>query len=151
MDIIKDCSTKKIPKNVKKLLGPNQKVMFCGSFNINDINKIGTNTVVAETYVSKNKNGFNISTKNFQYINTLVPIVPNFSHTTNTLQSYDKTLKKNRGCIVYTSIYPTSNAAGITDPGIYKFLSLGGNGIYDGITDVISDTTGPIKKIYFCS
>ena len=147
---IEDCSTKKIPKNVKKELQCKQKVLFRGSYDINGKNIVGDNILVNKANICKNKEGVNVVSDVFQYINTLGATTPNFLQETYTLKSYDSSLKKYYGTIVYTSFYPDSGSGGVTSPGTYSFLVLNGDGIYKGLKTVIIDTNQDIRQIYFC-
>ena len=152
MDFVKDCSIKKIPKNVKKELQCKQKVLFRGSYDIINIrNIVGSYTSVIKTNICENKDGINIVSSIFEYINILEPTTINFLQETYTLKSYDSSLKKNKGTIVFTSFYPDSGSDGITATGVYSFLVLNGDGIYEGIKSVIIDFSESIRQLYFCA
>ena len=151
MASVNECCTKKIPKNVKKELECKQKVIFRGSYDINGRNLIGGNILVNKINICKNKNGVNVVSDVFEYINTLGSTTSNFLQETYTIKSYDSSLKKYYGTIVYTSFYPDSGSDGVTSPGTYSFLVLNGDGIYEGITRVIIDANESIRQVYFCS
>lgn len=139
----------KIPKTIKNLLNCKEKVLFRGSFDVTTINKT-ENIITNNADICKNKNGYNIYTQNFNYVNASPLGSPTFLYVSFIFSSYNTDLTKQKGVISFNNLLVNSGSGGISVPGIYLFPVSAANGIYEGVKSVIIDSLLPIRQLYFC-
>ncbi len=138
----------KISNEIKALLASNEYVSFTGFYDTAFRNVQGNISTLPCT-VSKNSNGYNIRTAQWNYVNDLTQNNLQFIQENYIISSYDSTINKKNGSITFNGLYPENSNTGITKPSIQRFTILGTSGIYDGVIGIIIDFNSPVRQVYF--
>lgn len=135
-------------KTNDSLLSSKEKVLFTGSYNINDENAQG----IVDTFsckISFNEKGDNILSAESQSVNKKGEPKQNYLYETYTVSSYDK-IKNKLGQITWNGLYKNNASQGnITSNSTEKFALTSSDGAFKKVTSVIIKFTYPKRKIYF--
>jgi hypothetical protein len=150
------CSCEKKEKlcKVNKYLTECEKILFEGSYNLNDITYNSATLTTIPYEISINKYGSNIGVTESIYVKDKTENNLQLLYETYTLSSYKKecnqSLYDNKiGEITWNGFYPNSGTNTDTTSSFQTFVVLGVNGIYTKVTKIVIDFRNSIRKVYF--
>jgi len=131
-----------------------ERVLFEGSYNLNDITYNSQTLVTIPYEISINKCGSNIGVTESIYVKDKTKNNLQLLYETYTISSYKKDVTQSGnndkvGEITWNGFYPNSSTNTDTTSPFQAFVVLGTNGIYKKVTKVVIDFRNTIRKVYF--
>lgn len=140
-------------QNIHQFLTCSEKVLFTGTYNINDLVQPSPSIVSLNLLVEANPDGYNILIDNFY--NTQDKLLPpnNFLLETITISSYKNNINEKVGQIQFTGFYKNvtipSESSAETDKDFVLYEVISASGIYEKVSKVLLDAKSDQRILFF--
>jgi hypothetical protein len=134
-----------IPARVKELMSCSDKVLFTGTYDINELGYGDGQTLPVNLQVLPNS--VNILNVPFELFEAFPDNSEKFLTETYNLTSWSTNLKEQFGFISFKNSFPSSGQ--VLAPVVIQLAVSGKFGIFRKVDKVIIDYTNPIRVIYF--
>jgi hypothetical protein len=138
-------------EQIQNFLECGEKILFGGTYNVNNVNQTGPTILNLQVMIEKNINGYNLLVDNFY--NTKNNLLPpsNFLLETITISSYSNDMVIKNGQIQFTGFYKNNSSQdSATSENSFVIYSVNSTeGIYKGVTKVLLNAISDQRVLYF--